>query len=559
MTPPRSLARGRSLAGSPRRGSARRRAQDATERRTRAPPAVSAARGGRQARSRRIPTRTSRSAWRTGTGTSTRARSGVPSAPSRSGRGPPRPTTGWVSRSSEKADLPGAVAAFRKAVELDPKYGRAYTNLGLGARHERRLRRGGRGLPEGAGARAEQPRARTSTWAWRCAERATSRRRCRTCGARPRATRRTPLFRYELGQTLRQSGDLAGRRSPRSRRRSSSIPSSARRYYALGAALRQQGAVARRARPPSGAGDAKSPADDAYARARTLPPSAASSTAARDALTEALRLDEGHADAHRLLGLRARPAGGLPAGALRTSSARSPCGPSPPRRHYSLGVALWYSGIAEKAVAELRQSVAPRSRRRRRPRVSRHRAARDGRSRRARGRACSARSPCCRPPPPSTSTSASPTCGRATLDKALGQLEAGLNLPPPVGAGAGLGVGDRCALRQALAEEPGPRRGAQRAGPAARPPGRERQRGGGRVPRGHPAAARFRRGPQQPRSRAGPVGRRRRRASPRSARPCGSTRTTRTRTRISARRSFRPTPRRPCGSSRRPSRWRRAR
>ena len=31
---------------------------------------------------------------------------------------------------SEKSDLPGAIAAFRKAIELDPKYGRAYANLG---------------------------------------------------------------------------------------------------------------------------------------------------------------------------------------------------------------------------------------------------------------------------------------------------------------------------------------------------------------------------------------------------------------------------------------------
>ena len=59
---------------------------------------------------------------------------------------------------SEAADLPGAIAELRKAVELDPEVRPCVHESRRGARQERRLRRGGRGLREGAGARAEQPR-----------------------------------------------------------------------------------------------------------------------------------------------------------------------------------------------------------------------------------------------------------------------------------------------------------------------------------------------------------------------------------------------------------------
>src|SRR4029079_19666111 len=71
--------------------------------------------------------------------------------------------------------------------------------------------------------------------------------------------------------------------------------------------------------------------------------------AAREALAEALRRDDNHAAAHKLLGFILGRQGDLPAPmvhleravALQRESADA---------HYNLGVALWYSGSKEKAV-----------------------------------------------------------------------------------------------------------------------------------------------------------------------------------------------------------------
>src|SRR6185295_12316467 len=76
-------------------------------------------------------------------------------------------------------------------------------------------------------------------------------------------------------------------------------PNAVGAHYALGVALRQQSATARRKLPP--AGEAKSPGDEAYQRALAAAESG-DLAAARDALVEAVRLDEKHADAHRVLG-----------------------------------------------------------------------------------------------------------------------------------------------------------------------------------------------------------------------------------------------------------------
>ncbi|HEY8231990.1 MAG TPA: tetratricopeptide repeat protein, partial [Vicinamibacteria bacterium] len=252
------------------------------------------------------------------------------------------------------------------------------------------------------------------------------------------------------GQTLRQNGDLAGAIAA-FEKTVELDPEKREAYYALGTALRQQGSVARRARPPSGAGDTKSPADDAYARAtaslerRELAP-------ARDALAEAVRLDEGHADAHRLLGFVLGQQGDFPM-ALSHLERAVALRPESPEGHCSLGIALWYSGAREKAVAELRQCVRLDP------------AAGDGHAflgiaLRDTGdlpgaRASLQRAIALLPPTAAVYVDLGITYLRAgDLDKALGQLEAGLNLPPPFVPAPDWGSA-AAAVRQALAKSPG--------------------------------------------------------------------------------------------------------
>ena len=229
---------------------------------------------------------------------------------------------------------------------------------------------------------------------------------------------------YELGQTLRQSGDLAG--AVAAFEKALEIDPELREgYYALGQALKQQGAPrARRVLPLT------SPADDLFTRAQEAA-GRGELDAAREQLTEALRLDERHAEAHNLLGFILGQQGDLPAavGAPRARGRAS--SPSPPTARYNLGVALWYSGVREQAVAraagERRGSI-------RRPapatRFSARRCASSG------DLAGGAREPAAR-----DCAAAADRCGlrrlgitylrAGDLDKALGQFEAGLNLPAP--------------------------------------------------------------------------------------------------------------------------------
>ena len=238
-----------------------------------------------------------------------------------------------------------------------------------------------------------------------------------------------------------------------------------------------------------------------------------------------------------------------------TSSGRSRSSPFSADAHYNLGVALWYSGAKDRALAELRR--APSSiRRRRQPRVSRHRAAR--RPATSRARASLQRAIALLAADRAVYVDLGIMYLRADeLDQALGQLEAGAER-----------AGRRCRRRTGTPPSPAfaaqsprtrirPRRttcsaccSAARAPTAPRwPPSSARRSACARTtPRrtttsgscwSSPATT-----PEESR---------------RSARPCASARTTPTPTTTSAPRSRRPTPRKPFASSRRRSRWRRPR
>jgi tetratricopeptide (TPR) repeat protein len=298
-----------------------------------------------------MPARASRSDSRTGEGTSIRA-------PSRSSgrrwKVAPRSAEAhnWLGVAlSEKSDLPGAIAAFRRAIRARSEVRPCLHEPRLGPGHQRRLHGSGRGLREGL---LLEPNNLGAHFNLGLALRAKGDLEAALPHLRGAALGdpTSVLFRYELGQTLRQSGDL-GARSPPSRRPIELDPEKREAYYALGAALRQQGALARRARPP--APQAKSPADEAQARAPsrsrrvTSPPPATP-------LAEALRLDESHADAHRLLGFVLGQLKDLPQALTHLERAVA-LRPQSPEAHYSLGVARWYSGSRDQAIAELRRSL----------------------------------------------------------------------------------------------------------------------------------------------------------------------------------------------------------
>jgi len=226
------------------------------------------------------------------------------------------------------------------------------------------------------------------------------------------------LFR---SQTLRQTGDLAG--AVAAFERALRIEPELREgYYALGMALRQQSAARRK--PPAPGMDA---ADD---RVRQAQEAAARGdlNSARDQLAEVLRHDDGKMEAHNLIGFVLGQQGDLPSAiahferaiALRPDSAEA---------HYNLGVALWYGGSKQRAVDELRQSVSLD------PAAGASyaflgAALRDGGDV-ALARASLQRAIALLPPTAAVYVDLGITYARTgDLDKAIGQFEAGMNLPP---------------------------------------------------------------------------------------------------------------------------------
>lgn len=250
---------------------------------------------------------------------------------------------------AEKADLPGAAAEFRKAIALDPEYGRAYSNLGSTlaqsgdyAEAVKVFRKALSLEPNSIGAHLNLGTALRETGDL---DGALEHLR-RVADADPN----NPSVHYEVGQALRQSGNLAGAITEFERALELD-PEMREAYYALGTALKQQGSAARKPAAPSAGA-----AEDAYRRAQEALEHG-DLARARQQLEEALRADEHHADAQTLLGFTLGQQGDL-ASALPHLERAIALRPDSSNAHYHLGVALWYSGSQARAVTELQQSVS---------------------------------------------------------------------------------------------------------------------------------------------------------------------------------------------------------
>jgi tetratricopeptide (TPR) repeat protein len=303
---------------------------------------------------------------------------------------------------------------------------------------------------------------------------------------------------YEIGQVLVRTAISTG--AVASFERALALEPELREgYYGLGLALKRRARHCRRR-----VRGAASPANDLCSNARAAM-ARGDLGAASEQLLEALRVDDRNADAHNLLGSFSASRASCPRHS-DTSSARRRCSRSRPTRTYNLGVALWYSAAKDRALTELKQSVVLD------PACGACYAflgtvLREG-GNLPMAQASLQRAIAVLAPTAAVYVDLGITYLRAdSLDRALGQFEAGLNLPA-VTAGAGLGRRHRWpSARNRRA--PGSGRGAQRAGPDARTQGRGQRRGGRRDPRGHPPASGLRRSAEQPGARAAP-GRRRR-------------------------------------------------
>ena len=342
-----------------------------------------------------------------------------------------------------KSDLPGAIAAFRQAVALDPRYGRAYSNLGSALAKSGDYSEAVLVLEKALGLEPNSLGAHFNL-GMALREKGDLEAALVHLGQVVGGDPTNASVRYELGQTLRQSGDLPGAVS--ALEKSIEInPELREGYYALGMALRQQGALARK--PPR----KPSPADATYQRAHETAGRGAWADA-REQLAEALRLDEGHGEAHSLMGYILGQQGEL-ARALTHLERATALRPESAEAHYSVGVALWYSGSRDRALLELRRSVELDP-------AAGGSYSFLGTALRETGDLPGARANLQRaiallPPTAAVYVDLGITYLRAgELDKALGQLEAGLNLPTPTVPTPDWGSAT-AALRQAMAKSPG--------------------------------------------------------------------------------------------------------
>ncbi len=305
-------------------------------------------------RPRSRATRTTRSCtsrWGspTGTGTTTRARSKPSSARSRWDPASPRRTTGSAWRFRKRPISPAPSPNSSRPSSSIPKYGRAYTNLGAALAKSGDFtgavtvfRKALALEPDSLAAHLNLGRALRET-----GDLDGALEHLKVVAA---ADATTATVHYEIGQVLRQNGDLAG--AVASFERALELEPELREgYYGLGLALKAQSAALQKTRPAA----PPSPANDLYSNARAAM-ERGDVPAARDQLVEALRVDDRNADAHNLLGFILGQQGNLPE-ALAHLERATALQPFSADAHYNLGVALWYNAAKDRALTELKQSA----------------------------------------------------------------------------------------------------------------------------------------------------------------------------------------------------------
>jgi tetratricopeptide (TPR) repeat protein len=159
---------------------------------------------------------------------------------------------------------------------------------------------------------------------------------------------------HQLGQTLRQKGNLDGAIQAFEQVLTLN-PEARESYYALGQSLKETAAATARAH-------AKSPRPPPASGVPELMKSAAQAMAARDlsqvrlSLEKANKIDPSYAEAYNLLGFALGRGGELPAAIEKLQHAIA-LDPESADAHYNLGVAYWFHGDREKAAFELDKSL----------------------------------------------------------------------------------------------------------------------------------------------------------------------------------------------------------
>ena len=159
---------------------------------------------------------------------------------------------------------------------------------------------------------------------------------------------KNPTVQCELGQTLRQKGDLLAAAAAFERALEID-PEMREAYYGLGFTLKQQ-AAARHKAPHA------SLAPNQYHKQAQDDLAKGDLSSAKEQLLKALATDENDGDAHNLLGFHLRSTrrhdfGTAAFGTRRRPSARL-C-----RHSFNYGAALWYSGAKQKAISELNADI----------------------------------------------------------------------------------------------------------------------------------------------------------------------------------------------------------